>query len=532
MALIFTNRRRNAVDPGVSARRSSRHLLMAIIFLLLGSLFISFYTILDSTTSNSVIPVERFALDYTNADPPRPILSHTPSFDTKLGREVKQDDNVVPPNLPTNINRSNITHSGPDPFKNKVSTFENATSSFVESTHRLPRATANKNNIDDDQHRFMGLKYLLYYSHSGFSNQLLAMDGAAQLAVATNRTLVLPPVFPHVTFQEDLLYPEFPYLTAGTWTKCEPYRRYDEFIDRIELDVQKASSPKISFPSFKELFAFDDIFIKTGLQVIDMKDFAKVVENTNVRSWCSGRGNNTMRNMMVPQCKESDGLEFTELIPKFENICNGKKIAAIGSAYVIPKPKWDSSRQVQTTFHYFREKLTPSEKIMQLLKEIHSRLPDNYYGVAIRFRDRLKVNDCDSKVIRESFQRVLHSFSTKKKNNGKNGPVFSANSTHHILIGDGNKAALKCLRYHTQGEYTVSTVRDIVHGDEALKSMVDKIKSEKSTIYTLLDQILIALAEEVAFEKVGHNIVSTFHERIKLWRKQKNRILGKMQDVN
>jgi len=129
---------------------------------------------------------------------------------------------------------------------------------------------------------------------------------------------------------------------------------------------------------------------------------------------------------------------------------------------------------------------------------------------------------------------VLHYLSTKKKNNGNNSTAVSAanTSTHHILIGDGNKAASKCLRHHSQKEYTLSTVRDIVKGDKVLKSMLDKIKSEKSTIHLLLDQILIALAEEVAFEKVGHNGGSTFHYRIKLWRKQKNRILGKMQDIN
>ena len=39
-----------------------------------------------------------------------------------------------------------------DPLKNKVPTFHNATSSFVESTHRLPRATANVNGYVQNHH--------------------------------------------------------------------------------------------------------------------------------------------------------------------------------------------------------------------------------------------------------------------------------------------------------------------------------------------------------------------------------------------
>jgi len=272
--------------------------------------------------------------------------------------------------------------------------------------------------------------------------------------------------------------------------------------------------------------------MKTGLQVIDMKDFAKIVENTNVTSWCSGRGNNTMRNMMVPKCERSEGLAFTELIPKFENTCgNGKKIAAIGSGFVIPEPMWNNTRQ-QAIFYFFNKRLTPSKKFMQLLKEIHSRLPDNYFGVAIRFKDFLEVDDCDSKDIKEPFERVLQYLSTKKKKNNGNNSTEPTNSTHHILISDGNEAAIKCLRHHSQGEYTVSTARDSVNRESVLKIMIDGIKSENSTIYLLLDQILIALAKEVAFELVGTTGRSTFHERIKLWREQKNRILGKIQMTN
>jgi len=59
----------------------------------------------------------------------------------------------------------------------------------------LVHVLVNNSRDDDDD----GNRYLLFYSHSGFSNQLIGMERVAYLALATNRTLVLPPVVPHKT---------------------------------------------------------------------------------------------------------------------------------------------------------------------------------------------------------------------------------------------------------------------------------------------------------------------------------------------
>ena len=60
--------------------------------------------------------------------------------------------------------------------------------SFVVLSSKSPHSNVADSG-DEEQ-------FLLYYTHSGFSNQIFAFQRAAQLAWTVNRTLVLPPFYP------------------------------------------------------------------------------------------------------------------------------------------------------------------------------------------------------------------------------------------------------------------------------------------------------------------------------------------------
>ena len=79
-------------------------------------------------------------------------------------------------------------------------------------------------------------QYLLCFSHSGFSNQLQGLQGAARLALATNSTLVLPPLLPHSsTDKKTLSYPLFRARAAGN--NCKAWRAYSDFQESVHQDV-------------------------------------------------------------------------------------------------------------------------------------------------------------------------------------------------------------------------------------------------------------------------------------------------------
>jgi hypothetical protein len=350
---------------------------------------------------------------------------------------------------------------------------------------------------------------------------------------------------------------------------------YQEFITTVQQDVHHVhtsasdSDPNTvpSFPSFQELFDFHDIFQKTGLRVIDTQEFAKDPQhrNTGTRStgretgtnnaqiWCKGEKSSTpdddgheMEQIMVPQCHKSHHLSFPDLVTQFQNTCGSdRQIAVIGSAFVMLRkseinrdPTHPIAKLTKPISLYFQHNLIPTRKVLSLLHQIHSKLPEGYKGVHIRFRDWLVVDDCDDPLVKEVYQQVFQDLVGQQQHQQqKNATSTKTNpTTHaHVLIGNGNRAALTCFRHHAHAhaqetgyQYHASTMNDVIDSDETLQKMVDEIKSEKSTIYLLLDQILIALAETIAFGKVD-TTAGTFHSKIKLWHRRRDVILEQMR---
>jgi len=370
---------------------------------------------------------------------------------------------------------------------------------FIKFTFLQPNFTL----IDEDA----GKRYLLFYNHSGFSNQLISLEQAAHFALATNRILVLPPVLPHRSVKESgLAFPAFKGRAAGN--KCSPMRSYQNFLNEVENDVKKASNMKIPFPSFMDLFDFE------GSNVIDMKDFVKDNRNTNSTNWCKGP-KHEIEKKMVASC--GDKASFADLIPYFMETCSlDRRIAVIGSAYVLPTRLSDPEEYFGEEAKFPFEALIPSQDVLFLLQEMYSRLPKGYTGVHIRFSDNQVIDDCDESAVKEAYTNVLNDL------NDKNVP----NDTH-ILIGNGNRAALKCFDHHAKGQYSASTINGMIDSNGALQRMIDNIKSEKSTIYLLLDQILIELSETVIFAHTGLSN-STFQPRILKTHTRRETIIEKM----
>ena len=92
-------------------------------------------------------------------------------------------------------------------------------------------------------------QYLYYFSHSGWSNQLLGIQRAAQLAHSTNRTLILPPILSHKTSND-----------AGNarpnTSKCGPGH-----LDYIKFDANECNKAKkkSSHSKFSEIINMTEL---------------------------------------------------------------------------------------------------------------------------------------------------------------------------------------------------------------------------------------------------------------------------------
>ena len=100
----------------------------------------------------------------------------------------------------------------------------------------------------------------------------------------------------------------------------------------------------------------------------------------------------------------------------------------------------------------------------------------------------------------------------------------------HVLLGYVNEIVPKCFEYFAKEKYSFTTVFETVENDPELLQMLERIGSEKDTVYLLLDQILIGIAENVVMKfsflysnpKVSG---STYQKTITKWHNHRHDIL-------
>eukprot|EP00555_Chaetoceros_dichaeta_P001458 CAMPEP_0198278128 /NCGR_PEP_ID=MMETSP1447-20131203/66220_1 /TAXON_ID=420782 /ORGANISM="Chaetoceros dichaeta, Strain CCMP1751" /LENGTH=187 /DNA_ID=CAMNT_0043973197 /DNA_START=741 /DNA_END=1304 /DNA_ORIENTATION=- len=157
------------------------------------------------------------------------------------------------------------------------------------------------------------------------------------------------------------------------------------------------------------------------------------------------------------------------------------------------------------------ENYKPSKKLLSLVRQMYSKLPAGYTGIHIRFKDGVKIDNCDEPVIKSVYEDVFNNAHMPKDG--------------HVLIGNGNPAAAQCFNHHGNGNYigTVSTINNIIDSDEALTDTLNGIKMEKGTLYLMLDQILIGMAEQIALAGIS---ASTFQTQIQNWHRRRHTIIG------
>jgi hypothetical protein len=377
-------------------------------------------------------------------------------------------------------------------------------------------------------------KYLFYFSHSGWGNQLMGVERAAQFAYATNRTLVLPPVLPHSSdYNSTKRFPEWKWRVAiGGGSRNRPLKEFQEFQQLARDDALQASAKLVSstrnFPSFQEVIDFSELTAASGLHVVDLSDFMTVTttggyHNVSTDTWCEGGSwvkkwlsNGEMEKytykewvqVFQQRMQHQDGQQTHTSADVGAVVTKDCRVAVIGSAFF----SWDAlqndfstfDKNASRVFHNFFSGFPMSRTFLTVLRKVYAKLlpsssSNKYIGVHIRLKDKSKFpcGDKDGTRYKKVADRIL---------------AQTVNAT--VLIGCGvNAKAKDCLQSSLlSNKYqapVVHTVNDLLNGDEEIIRLIESIELEKTTLFLLLDLILIALADRVELES-HYKFESTF----------------------
>jgi hypothetical protein len=155
-----------------------------------------------------------------------------------------------------------------DPF-----TFPANMTSEIAAAKPTASPTTEPNNLEipAEDRGNQNTKYLLYFAESGWANQEICLEHAFYMARALNRTLILPPVLPH--------------LGKGSTTPRDVFGmdsgNFKTWVDPLKFFIKKLPSQK--YIPITTILDHDYSF--AGVQTIDAKAFASMEESKIMTRW-------------------------------------------------------------------------------------------------------------------------------------------------------------------------------------------------------------------------------------------------------
>ena len=297
--------------------------------------------------------------------------------------------------------------------------------------------TVNNSLLDEKRRKKVGTlfaenNYLLFYPHSGYTNQIIALGKAAELARLVNRTLVLPPVLPHC--------PDGPKKYA--WgCQANGNRVRQTKIDVATTGVLDGAFKVVvagrnKFPSFTEIIDFD--LFPTEYKFVDQPDFVDMfleyhridtkganltteearhdhflrVERLIREHFRRGNRSLELHELMYSSPKDGGHRHNEAIVALFQNNFpeQRSRIAVIGSAFRLQEAfrmNLQNSKLVQPF-------VQPTEKFRRILGHILSCIGTEFVATHVRIPDFYVSKpeemgpDCfQRRDLRETFSKLL-----------------------------------------------------------------------------------------------------------------------------
>ncbi|KAL7479223.1 hypothetical protein ACHAW6_004966 [Cyclotella cf. meneghiniana] len=368
-------------------------------------------------------------------------------------------------------------------------------------------------------------KYLFFYAHAGFSNQLFALQRAMYIGFATDRTVIVPPLLPHIGSGT-------PYKFGGRAGKNFHIANKIAVDDAVTV---MSLHNRTEFPSWSEIIDYSVLTKKTGVHLIDLFDFMRMErESAAVRALF----HHTVEIDSMP-VEVNDWLEFLDY---FNMHFGNKTVALIGSAFVLPYEEAFGRHDEDAVEKIRRATLDfpPSHKLLDLIRAAIIHVPPNYIGVHIRFGDTYHLSHCDEKTATEEYNKLISVI------RGANVTEGSA-----IYLGSKESNAKKCLEEYTHHDYKVFSLNDILNAQPPdvrtdqnlarhkmnvtipnLHDAMNEICVDLGTKHLIIDMVLVSLGYMTFFGRVSFRPhYSTFQQVIEQRHELRTEFLSQLFNI-
>ena len=302
------------------------------------------------------------------------------------------------------------------------------------------------------------------------------------LAYATNRSLIIPALLPHIGSKSHLKF-------GG--------RAGKGFTEGNSIAIGESKSVidmnKTEFPSWSEVLDFDLLTKRTGVHVTDIWEFMRTEHANAIQNF-------TIDIQDMPT--ESSWIDFIDAFNlHFEN----KTVALIGSAFALTFIDDAFKTHDEDGFERIRRAtlcFTPSNKILDLVRASIIHIPKHYVGVHIRYGDMYHLSSCSEAKAKEGFDKLL--------SNIRGANITKGSS---VYIGSKDSNAKKCFGENSNFEYNVFASSDITSPSPevdrsidaynitttvpSLMSAMEAINLDVGTKYLLMDMMLVSLGHRV-----------------------------------
>ena len=320
------------------------------------------------------------------------------------------------------------------------------------------------------------------------------------IAHAMKRTLVIPPLLPHIGSKT---HTKFGGRSGKYFKEANSYAFQDA---KAVMDINYTQ-----FPSWSEIIDYNRITERTGVHVMDIWGF--------MRTEFGGA--------LLNYTKEIDDMPpiktWTTFIDEINAHFENETVALIGSAFAL-KDVDDSFKLFDVdAFERIRRAtlcFTPSDKVVDLIRASIIHVPQHFVGVHIRFGDMYRLSQCDEKQADTEFNKLI--------SNIRDANVTKGSA---IYLGSKDANAKRCFDGHSRLDFRVFTLNDITSPlpvdkkfplfevNAAVPNFTEAmgaIELDIGTKYLLIDMILVSLGNSYFFSRVSFRPnSSTFQEIIR-----------------